>query len=61
MLAPFGRIVAFVVGGSLEHLAYAVVADTVLADIGHLSERRCLQTHTALAQEAVHAERVYIG
>jgi hypothetical protein len=48
MLAPFGRIVAFVVEGSLERLAYAVVADTVVADLGHLSEMKFLQTHTAL-------------
>jgi hypothetical protein len=57
MLAPSGRIVAFVVECSLEHLACAVVADTVLADLGHLSERMCLQTDTVLAQETVHVER----
>jgi hypothetical protein len=61
VLAPFGQIVASVVEGSLEHLAYAVVADTVLADLGHLSGRSYLQTDTILAQEAVHVERVYAG
>lgn len=48
-LAPSGGIVAFVVEGSLENLAYAVVADFVLVEGSHLSERRCLQTYTALA------------
>jgi hypothetical protein len=67
MLAPFGRIVAFVVEGSLEDQAYAVAADLILVDVGHVSERVCLQTNTALAVKAVHVgravhvERAYVG
>lgn len=59
-LAPSGGIVAFVVEGSLEDLAYAVMADFVLVDGSHLSEWRCLQTYTALAKKAVHVERVCV-
>lgn len=58
MVAPFGRVIAFVVEGSLEGLSYAVVADVMSAGGGHLPERRSLHTNTALAGRAVHAERV---
>jgi len=61
VVAPFGRIVVFVVEGSLEDFSYAVVADTGVVGAGHFSGGRCLQTNTALAGMAVHVERVYVA
>jgi hypothetical protein len=47
MLGPFGRPVAFVFEGSLEQLAYTVLADDVVVDVGQIFMRRVFQTNTA--------------
>lgn len=61
MLVPLGRIVAFVVEGSLEGLAYAVVADWVVVDFSQQFERVVVQADRARAWRGVHGERVYAG
>jgi hypothetical protein len=61
VFAPFGRIIVFVVEGSLEDFSYAVVADTGVVGRSHVSERRCPPTNRALVGIVVHVERVYVA
>lgn len=58
VLVPFGRIVAFVVEGSLESLAYAVVAHWVMVDGCHYFRWLNIQANRARAWRAIHGERV---